>query len=207
MFNASSLTQLPPKQEYFILLKNSEQEQKNLTIQGKKITLEKVLNIFSLDIFSALPSSSSILLKNYNQLSLPTLSKEMRKMELKMSVGDISLDNIDLAKSYKFSAEYLLTQWLNKDEFKKADSQFQHLCTIVRTECREVYDEVYHESIPFGTEMLKELRKRLRHRYEKDSQQFFECTYEHLWGIVGILTEECVVWWSPQFEMSMEKIP
>lgn len=207
MFQASSLTQSPPKQEYIVLLKNSEQEQENLTIQRKKITLNQVLEIFKSDILLVSPSSSNILLKNHNQLSLPTLSTEMRKMELKMIAGEISLANIELAKSHKFSTEYLLTQWLNKDEFKKADSQFQHLCNIIRTECQEVHDEVCHESIPFGTAMLKELRKRLRNRYDKDRQQFFECTYEHLWGIVGILTEECVVWWSPQFEMPMEKIP
>jgi hypothetical protein len=36
MFQASSLTQSPPKQEYIVLLKNSEQKQENLTIQRKK---------------------------------------------------------------------------------------------------------------------------------------------------------------------------
>ncbi|KGF73984.1 hypothetical protein DO97_00105 [Neosynechococcus sphagnicola sy1] len=89
---------------------------------------------------------------------------------------------------------------------KKADSQYQHLRNIIWTECQEAHDDVYTESMPFGSDMLKELRKRLRDRYNRDRQQFFECTYEHLCGIAGILTEECLVWWSPEFEILTEEM-
>lgn len=167
--------------------------------------MEKILNIinsgYSFDTHEKFPA----LLKSYNQPSLSELVPGMRRMELKMIKGEISLSNINLAKNHKFSAEYLLNQWLFKYGSRKADSQYQHLRNIVWTECQESYDSSYIEAKTFGTDMLKELRKRLRDRYNQNRQVLFDCTYEHLCGVVGILTEECVVWWSVKFDIAEEE--
>ena len=206
MSKAAALPRSSQREEYLVLLKNPEQEQANLTIQAKKISVEQVLEVVNLDVAVASSSQSTVLLTTYNHPSLSDLPEGMRRMELKMTVGGISVGNIDLAKTHKFSTEYLLNQWLFKHGFQKAESRYQHLRNIIWTECREAHDSVYTESFPFGTDMLKELRARLRDRYNRDKQHFFECTYEHLCGFVGILTEECLVWWSPEFEIPEEGV-
>lgn len=203
---AAALSKSSPREEYLFLLKNPEKERTNLTIQGKKITIEQVLELVNLNVSIVSDSCSTVLLPTQDQPSLSELPKGMRKMELKMIAGDISVANINLAKSHKFSAEHLLNQWLFKHGIKRADSQYQHLRNIIWTECQEAYDEVYMECEPYGTYMLKELRRRLRDRYNQDRQHFFECSYEHLCGMAGILTEECLVWWSPEFEISAEEM-
>lgn len=200
---ASALPQSSTREEYLSLLKDPVQEKISLTIQDKKITKEEILQIINSEISDP---KSLTLLTTYNQPSLSELIKGMRTMELKMIAGEISAANIELAKSHKSSAEYLLQQWLFKYGAKKADSQYQHLCNIIWTECREAYDDVYAETSSFGTEMLQELRKRLRDRYNQDRTLFLGCTYEHLYGIIGILTEECLVWWSLEFDIPMEEI-
>ncbi|KGF73985.1 hypothetical protein DO97_00110 [Neosynechococcus sphagnicola sy1] len=114
MLKAAALPKSSPREEYLVLLKDSEHERTNLTIQGKKITIERILELVNLDGSAVLDSRSTVLLTTYDHPPLSKLPSGMRKMELKMIAGDLSVANIELAKSHKFSAEYLLNQWLFK---------------------------------------------------------------------------------------------
>ena len=125
-------------------------------------------------------------------------------MELKMSAGGISIEAIQLAKDHKYSAEALLAGWLYKYEARTATERYEHLSTIVKTECQEAYDKYCHEGDSFGKKMLEDVRKRLRVRHENDRKHLFDCMYEHLLGIAGIETEKCPVWWSKQFKSEVE---
>jgi hypothetical protein len=203
---SSALPRSSPREDYLAILDNPQQKRVSLTIQDKEITPESILDIIKNVHSSISNTQSSTLLRSYNQPSLSELPHGMRKMELKMIAGEISISNIDLAKNHKFSAEYLINQWLFKYGLRKADSQYQHLRSVVWTECQEAHDSVHAVSKPFGTDMLKELRLRLRKRYNQDRSGFFDCNYEHLCGVAGILTEECVVWWSPTFDITSEEI-
>ena len=204
MINAASLPQLSPREEYLMILKDPEKERTNITIQDKKITRDRILELININKAISLDTQSTILLQSYRQLSLSELPRSMRTMELKMSAGNISIANIQLAKDHKFSTEYLLAQWLQKYGATEANARYGQLYQAVQTECQTVYNELYTESTPFGTNMLILLRQHLRDRHNRDRYLFYECTYEHLYGIAGILTEECLVWWSPEFEIERE---
>lgn len=195
MFRASSLSHDSAIRYYFALLTDPERERKNDIIERKRITKEKVQHVLQ-EL-----QTPEALLRTWNPVPLSRLPKSMRKMELKMAAGRISVPNIDLAKDHKISAETLISQWIHKYDTKKATERYEHVRTIIRTECQEAYDLVKNSDEPFGEKMLSEVRRRIRDRYFRDRHTFFDCCYEHLLGFAGILTEDCTQWWSKRFDI------
>jgi Cap4 dsDNA endonuclease len=87
MLKAAALPKASPREEYLGLLKDPEQERANLTIQGKKITIEQILELVNLDISGVSDSQSTVLLTNYNHSPLAKLPKGMRKMNYPAASG------------------------------------------------------------------------------------------------------------------------
>lgn len=198
-FEAASLEYLSPKQAYFALCNNPLKERTNGIIDGKRIDREIVETILSANL------SFHVLLRSTRKISISELPAGMDILEIKMAKGDISVENINLLKDQKFSSEYLLAQWLGKHGSQKAEKQFTHVSSIVRSECAEARDISMNGSQAYGTKMLIEVRKRLRERYSYDPGLFLGCQYEHLLGMAGILTEMCEIWWSEKFELIKEE--
>ena len=194
MFRSASLNHESPLRNYFAFCKNPAQEQKDAVIMSKRIT--------TTDVHAALEAAitDEALLRSWQHVPISELPKGIKNLELKMAAGGISKSNIDLAKDHKYSAEHLLLEWLYKNKVI-ADKRYGHLRTIVRTECNEAHDLVERERGLYGQHMLNEIRKRLRSRFTKERSLMFGCMYEHLLGIVGILTEECAIWWSKVFNI------
>ncbi len=198
-FEAASLEYLSPKQAYFALCNNPTKERTTGIIDGKRIDREIVETILSANL------SFHVLLRSTRKISITELPKGINVLEVKMAKGDISVENINLLKDQKYSTEYLFAQWLGKYGSRKAEQQFTHISSIVRSEYAEARDVSINESQSYGTKMLVEIRKRLRERYFNDSSQFLGCQYEHLLGMAGILTEMCEVWWSEKFDLNREE--
>ena len=192
---ASSLTYSSSEHDYFILSENPNLAANAEILEGKRITKEKITTIIQ-DF-----TSEEAPLRTFDPLDISFLPKGTRKLEMKMSAGEISLSNINLVKDYKYSAEAMFQKMLYKNQPSKAKEVFDGLSLIVRTECQEAYDANHTNDESFGQNMLSDVRPRIRRRYEQDCQHRFNGTYEHLMGIAGILTEECVVWWSNSFEI------
>lgn len=184
---------------YFLHLADDfEKENRLHLISGKRITRDMINNIIDS------VTSNEIVLLRQNTLSISQMPKGYRILEKKMAAGGINIDNIDLAKNHKYQMEAMAARWLEKD-YDKAQQKYDQLYNIVLTECREAYDEEYHEEGPFGSSMLLSLRKRLRQRWVNDRSLLFESTYEHLCGMAGVLTEECSVWWSDKFNIGEDE--
>jgi hypothetical protein len=192
---ASSLTYSSSEHDYFILSENPNLAANAEILEGKRITREKITTIIQ-DF-----TSEEAPLRTFDPLDISYFPKGTRKLEIKMSAGEISLSNINLVKDYKYSAEAMFQKMLYKNQPSKAKEVFDGLSLIVRTECQEAYDANHINDESFGQNMLSDVRPRIRRRYEQDCQHRFNGTYEHLMGIAGILTEECVVWWSNSFEI------
>lgn len=197
MSQASSLVYKAPRRDYFALLDDPESAEIKEIIGGKRITRDTVLQIITTAISEEAP------LRTHEPVELSKLPKGMNITERKMSAGGISIENIKLAKDHKFSAEALLERWLYKYGDNTAAERYEHLSTIVKTECQEAYDACHSEIESFGQRMLEDVRRRLRERHEKDCKHLFDCMYEHLLGIKGIETEKCSVWWSKQFTIEV----
>jgi hypothetical protein len=192
---AGSRADTPLIRDYFAFCKNPDEERNRAIIEAKRITRSKVEAILAGVI------SHPSLLHTRKSISIGDLPLGLNIMDQKMTRGDVAYRNVELMKDQKYSAELLLTKWLHKYGAPKANDQFDHLRALIVSECMEVYDESFRDDQPFGQEMLIELRKRLRTRRDSEKQLFFDCEYEHLLGIVGILTDLCDVWWSKHFDI------
>jgi len=198
MYEASSMSYIDPKHDYFFLSEDPKSSANAEILNGKRITKETLMSIiqdFNLE-YVPLQTLDPIVLKSLRP-------GRYRKLEIKMIAGEIPLASINLIKEHKYSAEALFQKLLHKNQ-KKAQKLFDSLSLIAKTECQEAYDANFSKEKPFGHGMLQESRCRIRHRYELDCCRMFNGTYEHMMGIAGILTEECKIWWSAKFNIPEE---
>lgn len=196
MWTAASLPHNSAKEAYFILLDDPETARVEETIKAKRITREIVEQVINQSLVSY------SMLTTARALDVMKLPKGIRKMELKMAEGGFSVRNVEIARNHKLSVDALLAQWIYKYGTEVTNRRYQHLSVIAETACQEAYDETQTKGKKFGENMLKDLRIRIDRRYSNEIQNRFpDFTYEHMLGIVGILTEECKVWWSEQFNI------
>jgi len=195
MLDAGSKNIENPKRRYFAYLDNPNESIQDAIIENKRVTKEKIKGILA-----KVPNDISYL-TTWSDDSLKTLAKGYKILELKMGAGKISVFDVNLAKDHKASTELLLSKWLMKYSFTNADERYKHLKTIVRTACQEVYTEKKVDAEFFGEKMLIEVRQRIKEIYGKEKDILFGVQYEQLSGFVGILTEECTVWWSQEFDI------
>lgn len=200
MLEAASLAHTSPRSGYFSLLSNPTQAATDMVIEGKRITRDKVHSIL-IELLS-----EEALLTTLIPVSVSDLPQGMRTMELKMAKGKVAVENIHRSKDHKYSADILFDSWIYKYGVDKAIARYKQLSVIVANECQEVYDELSRERELFGQDMLIAVRERLRARYTNEPDSFFGCKYEHVLGVMGILTELCDVWWSEKFEIPEEVV-
>ncbi len=198
MFEAASLAHTSPRSSYFSLLSNPAQATVDTVIEGKRITKEKIHSMLTELL------SEETLLTTLTSVSISDLPRGMRTMELKMAKGKVSAENIHHSKDHKYSADILFNGWIYKYGVDRAIARYKQLSVIVANECQEAYDELRRKGEPFGQDMLIAVRARLRARYTNEQGSFFGCKYEHVLGVMGILTELCDVWWSEKFEIPEE---
>jgi hypothetical protein len=123
-----------------------------------------------------------------------------RKMTVKMDEGNIDSQNIDIMKDLKYSFEQHALSWLHKD-IAIAEEKYSQLSILTENLCKEIYDELKVATSKNGQEMLIEVRKAIKERLKSNKEVFLDCDYEHLLGLVGVLTESCKIWWSHKFEI------
>ncbi len=180
-----------------VYLKSESSEDAKITsiIEGKRIGKIKLQELIQKEIENPV----SLFLKDKPRIA--DMPRTEGKLVVKMDAGKISSDNVSLAKDHKYSAEAYLISWLHKQSSNSADKKYNQIRLAVKTECIEAYDDERTNDSEFGEAMLKNIRNRLRNRRREEPKTFFECDYEHLMGMVGILTEDCEVWWSEKFEI------
>ena len=132
-------------------------------------------------------------------MPLSDLPTGMRVMELKLTAAGMSVGEVHHLKDLKYSAEYLLQEWLHKFGPVEAEKRYQHLRVLVREDCLTSSSAAKALGALYGEEMLTRLRQHLRARAKEHGDQVLGVSAEHLLGVAGILTEDCKVWWSEEF--------
>jgi len=193
-FNAASLGGSSSVSVLYILSKNPEKDEELSVIQGKKITKNCIDNI----IRKANSQPISLFIKDGQ--GLDNFPNGSSRLEKKMDAGGISYENIQLVKDQIFSLENHAASWLYKYDSKQAAHQYDQIKLIVQNECQEAHDENMSTEL-YGQKMLIKVRERLRNRYGSEKPIFFDCQYDHLLGMAGVLTEECKIWWSNKFDI------
>lgn len=139
----------------------------------------------------------SLLLKDRIPESDATLGH--RKLEIKMDAGGIDAENIASVKDFKFAFEQHFLGWIYKDQ-DEADSRYAQVMAVTKNLCKEIYDEKEIATNKCsGQDMLVAVRREIKERQRNEPAIFLDCSYEHIIGAVGVLTESCKVWWTPKF--------
>lgn len=198
MLRAASKAREPHLKDYCALLRDPQDAATRAVIEGKRVDRTRLVSLFRQH------STAEALLRSRSPVLLQQLPRGMARLERKMAAGQVPVENIELLKDQKYATEYLLAEWLGRHGEARATQQYEHVEMIVKNECREAYDAARPGGEPFGQKMLAEVRRRVRQRYDQDHTRLFDCSYEHLLGLTGILTEECKVWWSEPFELPEE---
>nr|WP_068887320.1 dsDNA nuclease domain-containing protein [Pedobacter panaciterrae] len=141
----------------------------------------------------------SLLLKDRIQTDDST--EGHRRLEIKMDAGGIDAENIGSVKDFKFAFEQHSLSWIYKNP-DEAESKYTQIMAVTKNLCKEIYDEKeIAKSKSNGQEMLVAVRKEIKERKKNEPAIFLDCSYEHVIGAVGVLTESCKVWWTPKFEI------
>jgi hypothetical protein len=192
-FKAASLANNEVSTADFVMGTQSEDDEIKNIIGGKRVSRSGVIDW--LNSQKILPVA--LLLKDRSKIQ--NIPKGHRKLEVKMDAGGIDSDNIDLMRNFKFAFENHAISWIYKDGIDKAENQYNQISFIAQNACKEIYDEKKVDELENGQEMLVEVRSIIKARKLAEPFLFFDCTYEHLLGAVGVLTESCKVWWSKKF--------
>lgn len=195
--DASSLNHNNPLFRYFVFVKDPPSAEEAAIIAGKKICKEAVLQSIQQCFDEA------VLLTSGNHIPISELPAGTHRLEKKLAGGGISVAEIDLLKSFKYSADVLLLQWLNKYGKARASARYDHLRLMVTEDCYEAAGSVASKDELYGAKMLARVRSNLKTSVAHQLNHLKEMgvTYNHLLGVAGILTEDCKVWWSDAFEL------
>jgi hypothetical protein len=78
---------------------------------------------------------------------------------------------------------------------------FAQLENVVFGVCDDVYLRASQLSSPYGIKMLIEVQDRLKQLALAEPERVDHQDCELLFGVAGLLTEECKVWWSEKFQL------
>jgi hypothetical protein len=196
IMDASGLAQANCVPTYVALCTDRAKEMTNrAVIESKRMTAEKVRG------FIARSLTASSLLKSSRVVPLDQLPRGFKTMEKKLASGGMSVAEIEHLSDLKLSMEALLTQWSYRFGRDKAQEYYEHIRVLVTDECLAARQSADVEKGLHASEMLSSLRKQLESRLQNDANMLLSCSKEHLLGMAGILTEDCKVWWSIEFNL------
>ncbi|KQO18042.1 dsDNA nuclease domain-containing protein [Paenibacillus sp. Leaf72] len=128
-----------------------------------------------------------------------TIAKSNQLLKRKMSSGFIDFEEIEIMDDLRTDAEdYFLTNSIKADNQQEYLREFQQIKKIVLNQSIEAKSRCKKEDSPYGAEMLHSVEDRLREVAINRTKDVFECPYEILKGLVGVLTNECKVAFSKE---------
>ncbi len=120
-------------------------------------------------------------------------------LKQKLEAGGL-LSELDYMQERERSAErHLLEDVARRPErYPQLMKQIEH---VVLGECREAHLRARQGTAPYGPTMMIDVQNRLRRIAREETTLIGGQSYECLVGMAGLLTSECVVWWSPRFSI------
>lgn len=196
VLRASSLEHDSCKVRYFAVCRNPAQAQIESLIAAKRFNRGRVDEVLRQGISNEPRRAGTV------PFSVDQLPDGTRIQQAKMTAGGIVIDDVEEAVQQRQAAEYVLSTWLNKYGYPKANAKYQDVRSAVLTECNEAKKQAACAGGQFGPAMLELVKKRIRTLHDNEGSSLHELRYDQLLGIAGVLTEECRLWWSEKFEMS-----
>lgn len=195
MGDASSLKSDQDGNLFKHLFEDPVEEEVRRKIEGKKICSQSICDCLK----EAIVETS--LLKTGKAIVVKDIPSDLTRAEKKMAKGGLSQLTIDSAQDWHVDAEHLIIEWNSKYGPEEAQAKYDHLTSIVRSECSKAYEKVQVTKGVFGPQMMTSLREGIKERLNEELTETFTCIDEHLLGIAIHQTGLCNVWWSEQFEL------
>ncbi len=177
------------------------QRTKALTIANKRVDGAFVTKcITDAGPLTGTPAQELLAIQDYLQRDgSPAI---MSRMEAKMAVGQLSVMEVEQFKDDVRTLERTFLRWKEKHDFKEANDRLQHLQGLALQQCRSLHDGSLAPPgfrNPIVTDR-RALKAQLVSTASTEAQTLFGCRPEHIAGAVGMLTEDCRVWWSAPFD-------
>lgn len=119
-------------------------------------------------------------------------------MEMKMNCGAISQTSIANMNTLRENSEqFFLKEFYKSQSSVDSQRKYTHIKNVVKNESIEAHEQVEKDDKPYGKEMMKEIEGRLKQISSETPDKVLGCKYEVLKGLVGSLTGECKVQFSP----------
>lgn len=181
---------------YLSIRKDGVEEQVKARINGKRMTRERVQRVLA----EAIKSPPELLTSADVTTPLP-LPAVNSKLAQKLTAGGLSAMTVNAARDCWSSALKQQIEWSSTVGDEAALARHRHLKALVYNEASAAH-EATKIAAPPGPAMLEDLRRRLRERRASTPGDVFSSLEEQLLGRVYMLTEECKVWWSPEFKLT-----
>jgi len=194
IYDASSLKVEDPAKHYRSLL---GAEQPDPRLLAKRVTIDALLAI--VDGNSPLPFR---FYPGSAELELGQAKRNISVLEKKFLQGRI-ISQFETMKRRALSAESHLIGLAHRLP-EKIDLILNQIVSVVQGECDEASLDNSVDDIPDGKEMLKDVYRRLRDISKNEPEKVEHQSYECLIGVAGLLSGECEVWWSEQFDVDQE---
>lgn len=190
---ASALISDDPGRDWYGL---TNKENKDPYLLAKRIIAEDII----LTIRDVCDYGFSFL-QELASIKLGSANSRLDILNQKMIRGGLSL-HYETMRRRALSAERILLDLATRpSDGEKICSQIEN---VVLSECDDANLRASQTSLPFGSAMLIDVQDRLRWMSENDSARVHRQPYDLLVGVAGLLSSECKVWWSEQFELEVK---
>ena len=136
-----------------------------------------------------------------NFLARREIPPGLGRMEFKMAAGAITYFEIAQAKDDVATLESVFLRWKERHGLDEANRRLAHFQYLALRDARTAQHIAQRPDASYGQAMLRLVRERLADTRTKEAATLFGCRTEHLLGVVGLLTEECKLWWSTPISM------
>jgi len=189
---ASSLVTDDPSRDWVGLTCNLNDDP---LLMAKRITKDEIV----LTVRDAL-GSGFYFLPDLLTMQVGSSIDRMDRLKEKMTHGGLST-HYEAMRRRALSAERELLDIVTRpSDGKQRCSQIEN---VVLAECDEANLRASQAGEPFGSAMLINVQDRLKHIAENTPERACRQPYDLLVGVAGLLTSECKVWWSEQFELEV----
>jgi hypothetical protein len=157
------------------------------------------------DVDALISNASSIhveVLSHETTASFGWGSANLSNMYKKLEKGQLeSLRAVQLGDLVR-SIEAMYFRWANRYGADVANARINDLRKLAQFDCTEAYVQAQKEGEPFASRMYTALHALCRARCIENAASVYHCRPEHLMGAAGVLTDECIVWWSAKFDLN-----
>jgi hypothetical protein len=174
----------------------------DLTVANKRLDHTLVRDcIIAAAAETATPEQERLAIRDY--LPRDGAPAGLSRMQAKMSAGEVTAMELEQFKDDVRSLEATFLRWKEKHDLQQANARLQHIEQLVIQQCRQHNDPA--KAPPgFSHPIISDrpgLKASLSTLAKNEAATLYGCRPEHLAGAVGMLTDECRVWWSEPFDL------